>query len=91
MFSILGYVVIPDLYGHNHLLTRSRFHTLKNHSPWVSKLGLKFDLQGIVILIWGASVPLTYYGFHCDRKLQWAYWSLVRPFDVLVVRQTYFQ
>ena len=27
--------------------------------------------------MWGATVPLIYYGFYCDQELQWLYWSLV--------------
>lgn len=53
------------------------FHTIMNHSPKVDKLGMQLDFQGVLLLMWGAAVPLIYYGFYCDKKLQIAYWSLV--------------
>ena len=50
-----------------------------NHSPRLEKLGMQLDFQGVILLMWGATVPLIYYGFYCDKNLQWIYWSLVRP------------
>lgn len=46
----------------------------------MDKLGMQLDFQGVILLMWGATVPLIYYGFYCDKKLQWFYWSLVRDF-----------
>jgi adiponectin receptor len=48
-----------------------------NHSPKMVKLGMQLDFQGVILLMWGATVPLIYYGFYCDKNLQWAYWLLV--------------
>jgi adiponectin receptor len=58
-------------------LTSYSFHTTMNHSPNMDKLGMQLDFQGVILLMWGATVPLIYYGFYCDKSLQWAYWSLV--------------
>ena len=44
----------------------------------MDKLGMQLDFQGVILLMWGATVPLIYYGFYCDKKFQWLYWSLVR-------------
>lgn len=37
---------------------------------------MKLDFQGIILLMWGANIPLIYYGFICDAKLQIVYWTL---------------
>jgi hypothetical protein len=44
----------------------------------MDKLGMQLDFQGVILLMWGATVPLIYYSFYCDKKFQWLYWSLVR-------------
>jgi adiponectin receptor len=55
----------------------SSFHTIMNHSLKMEKLGMQLDFQGVILLMWSATVPLIYYGFYCDKTLQWVYWSLV--------------
>lgn len=40
-------------------------------------MGLQLDLQGIIILMWSATIPLIYYAFPYDSKLQAIYWSVV--------------
>ncbi|KAH8902288.1 hypothetical protein BR93DRAFT_972682 [Coniochaeta sp. PMI_546] len=40
------------------------------------KLGNKLDFQGLVAMIWAASVALVYYAFICDIDLQVRYWTL---------------
>ncbi|KAK0725143.1 hemolysin-III related-domain-containing protein [Lasiosphaeris hirsuta] len=52
------------------------FHTLVCHSPDIFSFGLKLDFQGVILLMWGANIPLIYYGFICDPGLQLVYWSL---------------
>ncbi|KAK3348975.1 hemolysin-III channel protein-like protein Izh2 [Lasiosphaeria hispida] len=52
------------------------FHTFVCHSPDVFSLGLKLDFQGVILLMWGANIPLIYYGFICNPELQLIYWSL---------------
>lgn len=53
------------------------------HSRKAFSLGMKLDFQGIIILMWGANVPLIYYGFICDLKLQVIYWALVSFFAII--------
>lgn len=54
-----------------------------NHSYEYSRLGLELDYQGIILLMWGATVPLVYYGFNYNSKLRKLYWfllsALLRP------------
>lgn len=66
-----------------------RFHTVVNHSLKYQKLGMQLDFQGILLLIWGATVPLIYYGFYCDRSLQITYWSLVSMHGISLLYQAY--
>jgi adiponectin receptor len=59
------------------VLTRaSSFHTVMNHSARLFSLGMQLDFQGIILLMWGANIPLIYYGFICSRTLQIVYWTL---------------
>ncbi|GAB7350265.1 hypothetical protein MBLNU459_g0910t1 [Dothideomycetes sp. NU459] len=53
-------------------------HLLWNHSPHYAALGNQFDYLGIVVLMWGASIPTIYFGFWCDPRLQRFYWIMVR-------------
>lgn len=53
------------------------YHTIMNHSYEYPRLGLELDYQGITLLMWGATVPLIYYGFNCNSKLQKLYWFLL--------------
>lgn len=45
------------------------------HSEAVYSLGIKLDYQGILLLMWGANVPLIYYSIPCELNSQIAYWS----------------
>ncbi|OCL14139.1 hemolysin-III channel protein-like protein Izh2, partial [Glonium stellatum] len=56
------------------------YHTITNHSHEYSRLGLELDYQGIILLMWGATVPLIYYGFKCDPLHQKLYWFLLSAF-----------
>jgi len=40
-------------------------------------MGLKLDFQGVILLMWGANIPLIYYSFVCDPRLQVTHWSLI--------------
>lgn len=55
-----------------------RFHTISNHSAKVAAFGNQLDYLGIVILMWGSTIPTIYYGFYCDKKLQVLYCTMVR-------------
>ncbi|KAK8137056.1 hypothetical protein PG984_004996 [Apiospora sp. TS-2023a] len=39
------------------------FHTFMSHSPTVYARGMRLDFQGILLLMWGSTVPLAYYHF----------------------------
>ncbi|KAI1135562.1 hemolysin-III channel protein-like protein Izh2 [Hypoxylon sp. FL0543] len=52
------------------------FHTFMCHSDAVYSLGIRLDYQGILLLMWGANVPLIYYSMPCDLGGQVAYWTL---------------
>ncbi|KAH3919625.1 hypothetical protein HBI56_029110 [Parastagonospora nodorum] len=53
------------------------FHIFNNHSARVHVFGNQLDYLGIVILMWGSTVPCVYYGFYCTPALQKTYYSLV--------------
>ncbi|KAK8029658.1 hemolysin-III channel protein-like protein Izh2 [Apiospora rasikravindrae] len=40
------------------------FHTFMSHSPTVYARGMQLDFQGILLLMWGSTVPLAYYNFN---------------------------
>ncbi|TVY82430.1 Adiponectin receptor protein [Lachnellula suecica] len=58
------------------------YHTLMSHSHSMCKTGVKLDFQGVILLMWGASVPLIYYGFYCYSTLQNIYWILLSTFAI---------
>ncbi|KAI0376674.1 hemolysin-III channel protein-like protein Izh2 [Hypomontagnella monticulosa] len=51
------------------------YHTFMCHSAAVRSLGVKFDYQGILLLMWGANIPLIYYSVPCDLRAQITYWA----------------
>lgn len=71
----------PSALELNPNTAKHRFHVIANHSPGVQKIGNQLDYLGIVILMWGSTVPSIYYGFYCDPKLQQIYWFNVRNID----------
>ena len=48
-----------------------------NHSAEAFSWGIQLDFQGVLILMWGATVPIIYYAFICVPKLQKTYWVVV--------------
>ncbi|KAJ5051834.1 uncharacterized protein L3040_001605 [Drepanopeziza brunnea f. sp. 'multigermtubi'] len=58
-------------------LLSAAFHTLSNHSETVATQGNQLDYLGIVILMWGSTIPSVYYGFWCNPELQKLYWGVV--------------
>ena len=58
-------------------LLSSTFHIIANHSPDMNVVGNQLDYLGIVVLMWGSTIPSVYYGFHCDPDLQRPYWATV--------------
>ncbi|KAL1852020.1 hypothetical protein Daus18300_012375 [Diaporthe australafricana] len=53
------------------------FHTFMSHSQAAYLFNMKLDFQGVLVLMWGATVPLVYYSFPCDPRLQVAYLGLI--------------
>ncbi|PVH99832.1 Hly-III related protein [Periconia macrospinosa] len=58
-------------------LLSATFHMFNNHSAPAHRFGNQLDYLGIVILMWGSTVPCVYYGFFCTPSLQRLYYSLV--------------
>ncbi|CAL8576031.1 hypothetical protein XPA_001923 [Xanthoria parietina] len=69
-------------------LLSSTYHIISNHSPNVQKFGNQLDYLGIVILMWGSTIPSIYYGFHCDPRLQRVYWFNVSVLASLCIIAT---
>ncbi|KAL8878679.1 MAG: hypothetical protein Q9198_003564 [Flavoplaca austrocitrina] len=69
-------------------LLSSTYHIISNHSPQVQKFGNQLDYLGIVILMWGSTIPSIYYGFYCDPKLQRVYWCNVSVLASLCIIAT---
>ena len=64
------------------------YHITSNHSPQVQRFGNQLDYLGIVILMWGSTIPSIYYGFYCDARLQKIYWVNVSILATLCVVST---
>ena len=62
-----------------------RYHVISNHSPRVQKIGNQLDYLGIVILMWGSTIPSIYYGLYCDWQLQLIYWLIVSVLATLCI------
>lgn len=59
------------------MLKQSSFHFFANHSKEVAAFGIQLDYLGIVLLMWGSTIPTVYYGFYRDQHLQRCYWAMV--------------
>ncbi|TGO18108.1 hypothetical protein BTUL_0012g00520 [Botrytis tulipae] len=54
------------------------YHTVMNHSQQMDTFGAQLDFQGVILLMWGATIPLVYYGFYCDTAIhRYSYWALL--------------
>lgn len=53
-------------------------HIIWNHSAPVASLGNRLDFCGIVLLMWGASLPSIHFGFICQPLYRYIHWLLVR-------------
>ncbi|CAN8096064.1 unnamed protein product [Discula destructiva] len=42
------------------------FHTLMSHSQAAYLQGMKLDFQGVLVLMWSATLPLVFYAFACE-------------------------
>ncbi|PMD40096.1 hemolysin-III channel protein-like protein Izh2 [Hyaloscypha variabilis F] len=65
------------------------YHTVMNHSQKMDTFGAQLDFQGVILLMWGATIPLLYYGFYCDFRLQKAYSILLSVLAVLCSMSTF--
>lgn len=80
LLPVISNVRLPTLSAMklNPNIANHRFHVIANHRPGIQKIGNRLEYLGIVILMWGSTVPSIYYGFYCDPKLQQVYWFNVR-------------
>ncbi|KAK2602374.1 hypothetical protein N8I77_008913 [Diaporthe amygdali] len=58
------------------------FHTFMSHSEAAYLFNMKLDFQGVLVLMWGATVPLVYYSFPCESHLQAGYLGLITALAV---------
>ncbi|KAH8814042.1 hemolysin-III channel protein-like protein Izh2 [Hyaloscypha sp. PMI_1271] len=65
------------------------YHTVMNHSQKMDAFGAQLDFQGVILLMWGATVPLLYYGFYCDFTLQRTYSTLLSVLAVTCSMSTF--
>lgn len=47
-----------------------------NHSPRIWYITSQLDHLGIVLVIWGSTIPNAHFGHYCDPELQHFYWYL---------------
>ena len=59
-----------------------KFHIFSSHSRSVAAFGNQLDYLGIVILMWGSTIPTVYYGFYCNAQLQKLYCTMVCPLQL---------
>ena len=64
------------------------YHIITNHSPKVQRFGNQLDYLGIVILMWGSTIPSIYYGLYCDPTLQKLYWANVSVLAIICIVAT---
>ena len=66
----------------NCFILSTTFHTLSNHSPEVHRFGNELDHIGVVLVIYGSTLPATYFEFYCQPAVQKLYWTLSTVFAV---------
>ena len=66
----------------NCFILSSTYHTLSNHSKEVHKFGNELDHLGVVFVIYGSTMPGTYFEFYCNPQLRTLYWILSTIFAV---------
>jgi len=54
-----------------------------SHSERLYLVGMRLDFAGILILMWGATVPLIFYSFPCRPFVRGAYWACTSVLAVL--------
>jgi predicted membrane channel-forming protein YqfA (hemolysin III family) len=53
-------------------------HVTWNLSPSAASFGNRLDFGGIVLLMWGASLPSIHFAFACDPMMKIIHWCFVR-------------
>ncbi|PQE26750.1 hypothetical protein CJF31_00003440 [Rutstroemia sp. NJR-2017a BVV2] len=43
----------------------------------IAAFGNQLDYLGVVILMWGSTIPSVYYGFYCDERVRDMYWIMI--------------
>lgn len=59
-----------------------------SHSQKVYHLGMKLDFQGILLLMWGATIPLICYSFPCQSTIQTTYYLATTTLSILCLVTT---
>jgi hypothetical protein len=75
MFCEVCVIIHPNLML-AEFVTRS-CHIIWNLSAPAACFGNRLDFSGIVLLMWGASIPSIHYAFVCDTTLEYLHCSLV--------------
>ena len=52
------------------------YHIFSNHSKEVHKFGNELDHIGVVLVIYGSTLPATYFEFYHQSALQYLYWTV---------------
>lgn len=59
------------------------YHTLINHSQYISCLWLRVDYIGILTLILGSFFSGVFVGFYCEPFLQRVYWTMIITLSII--------
>jgi adiponectin receptor len=66
----------------NCFILSSTYHTLSNHSKEIHKFGNELDHLGVVSVIYGSTMPGTFFEFYCHPNLRTCYWVMSTIFAV---------
>ncbi|KAI9746294.1 MAG: hypothetical protein M1818_000005 [Claussenomyces sp. TS43310] len=61
------------------------YHTLLNHSQYVSGLWLRLDFLGIIILTLGKFISGVYVAFYCEPFLYRTYWTMITTLGTITM------
>jgi adiponectin receptor len=60
----------------NCFVLSTGFHVFSNHSKEIHRFGNELDHIGVVLVIYGSTLPATYFEFYCHPRLQYFYWGI---------------
>lgn len=81
---------VPDTLPEAFIANASySFHTFTNHSPRTWYITSQLDHLGIVLVIWGSTVPSAHFGYYCDPQLQHFFWYLATAAALLCAFVTF--